>query len=99
MSVSCMRRITLNCAYSCLYNDTLDEHFWIDHHPEKEGLSVATGGSGHGFKFGPVLGDLIADVVEGRPNEWADLFRWRELSPDTTGEEASRYHGDSDGQR
>ncbi len=83
----------------CLYNDTLDEHFWIDHHPEKEGLSVATGGSGHGFKFGPVLGDLIADVVEGRPNEWADLFRWRELSPDTTGEEASRYHGDAEGQK
>ena len=80
----------------CVYNDTLDEHFWIDHHPESEGLSVATGGSGHGFKFGPVLGDLIADVVEGRPNEWADLFRWRELSPGTTGEEASRYHGDAE---
>ncbi|MCZ0941118.1 MAG: FAD-dependent oxidoreductase [Caldilineaceae bacterium] len=82
----------------CLYNDTLDEHFWIDHHPEIEGLSIATGGSGHGFKFGPVLGDLIADVVEGRPNEWADLFRWRELSPDTRGEEASRYHGDAEGE-
>ena len=82
----------------CLYNDTLDEHFWIDHHPEIEGLSIATGGSGHGFKFGPVLGDLIADVVEGRPNEWAALFRWRDLSPDTTGEEASRYHGDAEGE-
>ena len=81
----------------CLYNDTLDEHFWIDHHPEKDGLSVATGGSGHGFKFGPVLGDLIADVIEDKPNEWADLFRWRDLSPDTTGQEASRYHGDAEG--
>lgn len=80
----------------CLYNDTLDEHFWIDHHPEKEGLSVATGGSGHGFKFGPVLGDLIADVIEDKPNEWAELFRWRDLSPDTTGQEASRYHGDAE---
>ena len=81
----------------CLYNDTLDEHFWIDHHPEKEGLSVATGGSGHGFKFGPVLGDLIADVVEDKPNDWAEMFRWRELSPGTTGQEASRYHGDANG--
>ncbi len=79
----------------CLYNDTLDENFWIDHHPEKEGLSLATGGSGHGFKFGPVLGDLIADVVEDKPNEWAELFKWRDLSPDTTGQEASRYHGDA----
>ena len=81
----------------CLYNDTLDEHFWIDHHPENEGLSVATGGSGHGFKFGPVLGDLIADVVEGKPNEWAEMFRWRDISPEMTGQEASRYHGDAGG--
>ena len=79
----------------CLYNDTLDEDFWIDHHPEKEGLSVATGGSGHGFKFGPVLGDLIADVVEDKPNDWAQPFRWRVLSPETAGQEASRYHGDA----
>ena len=80
----------------CLYNDTLDEHFWIDHHPEKEGLSIATGGSGHGFKFGPVLGDLIADVVEDRPNDWAAPFRWRALDPGMTGQEASRYHGDEE---
>lgn len=77
----------------CLYNDTKDEHFWIDKHPELEGLSVATGGSGHGFKFAPVLGPLIADVVEGRPNSWAPKFRWREIAPGTVGNEASRYHG------
>ncbi len=77
----------------CLYNDTLDEHFWIDQHPEKPGLSVAAGGSGHGFKFGPVLGELIADVVEGKENAWAAKFRWRDLSATTHGEEASRYHG------
>lgn len=80
----------------CLYNDTLDEHFWIDRHPEKEGLSVATGGSGHGFKFGPVFGELIADVVEGKPNDWAPKFRWRELNPETQGVEASRFHGDAE---
>lgn len=80
----------------CLYNDTLDEHFWIDRHPEREGLSVATGGSGHGFKFGPVFGELIADIVEGKPNDWAPKFRWRELDPATQGVEASRYHGDAE---
>ena len=32
------------------------------------GLFVAAGDSGHGFKFAPILGALIADVVEGRPN-------------------------------
>jgi sarcosine oxidase / L-pipecolate oxidase len=77
----------------CLYNDTLDEHFWIDRHPERAGLSVAAGGSGHGFKFAPVLGPLIADVVESKPNEWAAKFQWRDLSGQIHGEEASRYHG------
>jgi glycine/D-amino acid oxidase-like deaminating enzyme len=76
----------------CLYCDTLDEHFWIDHHPGRPGLFVAAGGSGHGFKFGPILGDLIADVVEFRPNPFAARFRWRSLESDTAGQEAARWH-------
>jgi len=76
----------------CLYADTLDEHLWIDHHPGLEGLIVATGGSGHGFKFAPILGDLVADAVEGRENGWLARFRWRELSASTPGEEAARHH-------
>ena len=77
----------------CLYCDTLDEHFWIDRHPERQGLSVSTGGSGHGFKFAPVLGGLTADVVEGKTNPWAAKFAWRALAAGTHGEEASRFHG------
>lgn len=77
----------------CLYCDTLDEHFWIDRHPERAGLSVSTGGSGHGFKFAPVLGGLAADVVEGKANPWAAKFAWRALDAGTSGEEASRFHG------
>ena len=77
----------------CLYSDTLDEHLWVDRHPEKAGLVVAAGGSGHGFKFGPILGELIADAVEGTTNEFGDKFKWRELSPETTGQEAARHHG------
>lgn len=79
----------------CLYADTLDEHLWIDRHPEIAGLSVATGGSGHGFKFAPLLGALIADSVEKRDNPWLHKFRWRELLPETAGEEAARYHAES----
>ena len=77
----------------CLYNDTLDEHLWIDRHPEVSGLTVAAGGSGHAFKMAPVLGGLIADAVEGRPNRWLHKFRWRTLQAATAGEEAARYHG------
>ncbi len=61
----------------CVYCDTWDGDFWIDHDPERPGLVVATGGSGHGFKFAPLLGEIIADVVEGRENPRAARFAWR----------------------
>lgn len=78
----------------CLYCDTLDEHFWIARHPEHQGLTVAAGGSGHAFKFAPVLGRLTADAVEGTDNPYLHKFRWRDLSPETAGQEGTRYHGD-----
>lgn len=77
----------------CVYGDTLDEHFWIDRHPERAGLTVAAGGSGHAFKFAPVLGSLIADALEAKPNPWLARFKWRLLQADTPGNEASRHHG------
>jgi sarcosine oxidase/L-pipecolate oxidase len=70
----------------CVYGDTWDEHFWIAPDPERSGLVVAAGGSGHAFKFAPVLGDLIADAVEGRV---VPKFRWRpEVRPERGEEEA-----------
>lgn len=77
----------------CLYSDTLDEHLWIDRHPELEGLTVAAGGSGHAFKMAPELGGLIADAALGEQNRWLPKFRWRELAPETGGQEAARFHG------
>ena len=61
----------------CLYCDTWDGNFWIDRDPDRPGLVVASGGSGHAFKFGPMLGPIIADVVEGKPNRFASRFAWR----------------------
>jgi len=77
----------------CLYCDTLDEHLWIDRHPAREGLVVAAGGSGHGFKFAPILGSLVADAVEGLPNPWLSRFRRREFAGEVAGQEAARFHG------
>lgn len=62
----------------CMYCDTWDGDFWIDHDPERPGLVVATGGSGHAFKFAPMLGPIIADVLEGVSNPFAHRFRWRD---------------------
>jgi len=73
----------------CLYADTQDGDFWIARHPELEGLTIATGGSGHGFKFAPVLGGIIADAVERTENTQLDRFRWRsDLRLDRGGEAA-----------
>ncbi|MBS1124297.1 MAG: Sarcosine oxidase, partial [Deltaproteobacteria bacterium] len=50
---------------------------------------VATGGSGHAFKFAPVLGALIADLALGVPHPLAHKFRWRpELAEATRGDAA-----------
>jgi glycine/D-amino acid oxidase-like deaminating enzyme len=78
---------------ACLYCDTADGHFWIDRDPAREGLTVAAGGSGHGFKFAPVLGPLIADVVERRDNRWRERFRWRTAARGFASEEQARAPG------
>ncbi len=76
----------------CLYADTHDEDFWIARDPDREGLTVASGGSGHGFKFAPVLGSIIADAVEGNENRWLEKFRWRPEVSLGRGREAARCH-------
>jgi glycine/D-amino acid oxidase-like deaminating enzyme len=83
--------VPLIASRFCYYCDTWDGDFWIDHDPDREGLVVATGGSGHAFKFAPLLGDLIADVIAGKPNPYADRFAWRERGVTKT--EAARFVG------
>lgn len=73
----------------CLYCDSWDGHFWIDHDREYPGLLVATGGSGHAFKFAPLFGELIADVLEGKQNPYAARFAWRERG--ALGKEEARF--------
>lgn len=75
----------------CLYIDTLDGHFWIDNHPEIKGLSVSSGGSGHGLKMAPLLGVMTGDAVEGKTHLLSERFRWRHLSDVTLQKEQARY--------
>jgi sarcosine oxidase len=48
----------------CMYTITPDRHFVIDLHPRWPQVSVACGFSGHGFKFAPVVGEILADLAE-----------------------------------
>jgi sarcosine oxidase len=50
---------------ACLFENTPDEHFLLGLHPEHEQVVVAGGGSGHGFKFASVAGEIVAGLVAG----------------------------------
>ena len=77
----------------CMYCDTHDGHFWIARDPERKGLVVAAGDSGHGFKFAPVLGEIIADALEEKDNPLLHKFRWRPEVRAGTSTDAARSTG------
>jgi len=57
----------------CQYEASPDSHFIVDRHPVAANVWIAGGGSGHGFKMGPAIGEAIAAaVVSGSklPDEW-----------------------------
>ena len=54
----CLRAVT------CLYTSLPDEHFLIDRHPAHPEVLIVSPCSGHGFKFCPVIGEIVADLVE-----------------------------------
>lgn len=75
----------------CCYTDTLDGHYWIDRHPEIQGLTVGSGGSGHGFKMAPIIGKMIADVTLTGSHDWSDRYGWRILGSETVQAEEARH--------
>jgi glycine/D-amino acid oxidase-like deaminating enzyme len=53
-------------ARVCQYEASSDGHFLIDRHPRFENVWLVGGGSGHGFKMGPAIGEHVAALVQGR---------------------------------
>ncbi len=63
-------------AEVCLYTLTPDRHFVIDRHPAHPNVAVACGFSGHGFKFAPTVGEVLADLtMEGKTEHPIGLFQ------------------------
>jgi sarcosine oxidase len=62
---------------TCMFTNSPDEHFILDLLPGYPQVSVAAGFSGHGFKFAPVIGEIMADfALEGGASRWdLGLFR------------------------
>jgi glycine/D-amino acid oxidase-like deaminating enzyme len=71
----------------CVYCDTWDGHFWIAPDPENPHLVIATGGSGHAYKFAPLLGEWIANATEGQV---IGKFGWRPDIRPPQSDEAAR---------
>lgn len=53
----------------CWYTDTPTGDWLITYHPRYRGLFIATGGSGHGYKFLPIIGERIVDVLQQRDRD------------------------------
>jgi glycine/D-amino acid oxidase-like deaminating enzyme len=49
----------------CQYENTATGDFLIDRHPDHENVWLVGGGSGHGFKHGPAVGEYVAGVIAG----------------------------------
>ena len=58
----------------CQYENTSNGDFLIDRHPEFRNVWLVGGGSGHGFKHGPVVGEYVAARIDGRLAEIEPRF-------------------------
>lgn len=66
---------------ACLFENTPDEHFVVDFHPQAPAVVCLGGGSGHGFKFCSVLGEIAADLaLEGLTRHDIGLLRLRRFA-------------------
>lgn len=71
-----VEQATVTESYACVYTSTANEDFIIDWADDRH--LVVSACSGHGFKFGPWVGGVVADMLEGlsHPDQWP-RFQWR----------------------
>jgi glycine/D-amino acid oxidase-like deaminating enzyme len=73
-----MKDAPLTESRVCQYEQTPDSDFILDRHPATANIWLLGGGSGHGFKHGPALGELVAKLVleDGEPQDYWSLKRF-----------------------
>ena len=62
---------------TCLFSNTSDENFILDLHPDFPQVAIAAGFSGHGFKFCPVVGEIMSDLALDGGSKTFDLELFR----------------------
>jgi sarcosine oxidase len=66
---------------TCLFTNSPDRHFILDRHPAYPEVAIAAGFSGHGYKFCSVVGEVMADLVQGgHPRHDIEFFRLRRFA-------------------
>ncbi|KAJ8130492.1 hypothetical protein O1611_g3140 [Lasiodiplodia mahajangana] len=72
----------LSSTWLCWYTDSIDNSFVVDFVPGRPRVAICTGGSGHGFKFLPILGREVVKILEGRGSEtvYGQMWKWRASS-------------------
>jgi sarcosine oxidase len=75
-----LRDAPLLGAEVCQYEQSPDGNFIIDRHPAMPDVWIVGGGSGHGYKMGPALGEMIARHVreDAKPDPFFALARFKE---------------------
>lgn len=69
-----LRNAPLTETRVCQYENTSNGDFLIDRHPDCENVWLVGGGSGHGFKHGPVVGEYVAARLDGKTHEIEPRF-------------------------
>ena len=57
--------IDITLTRLCWYTDSFDNHYVVDDLPGQDTVVVATSGCGHAFKYLPILGKWVVDIMEG----------------------------------
>ncbi|GAO14705.1 uncharacterized protein UV8b_04608 [Ustilaginoidea virens] len=71
----------------CWYSDTKDGNWLVDWHPNWKGLFIATGDSGHAYKFLPVLGEKVLDCMLGEGGVLGQKWKWKTVDQEFAGRE------------
>lgn len=77
-----LKEFGISSTKLCWYTDSIDNSFVVDYVPGRPGVFVCSGGSGHGFKFLPILGREVVKILQGsEPTVYGEMWKWRGSSP------------------
>lgn len=79
MNLPELAELGISSTRLCWYTDSIDNSFVVDFVPGRPRVAVCSGGSGHGFKFLPILGREVVKILEGKGSEmvYGRMWKWR----------------------